>query len=104
MNAFAAAVTRIFADPNMAVDVTWLPGGVPPGSTIRAIRKAPDDLTTYGGARIWSETVRIDVMVAETPSIQTGDRIVIAGETFEIQGEPMRDRERLVWTLDLRPI
>lgn len=103
MNAFAAAIDRIFADPHMAVDATWLPGGVPPGSAIRAIRKAPDHATTYGGARIWSETVQVDVMVAEIPSPEPGDRIVIAGDTLEVQGEPMRDRERLVWTLDLRP-
>ncbi|SIR08569.1 hypothetical protein SAMN05421641_12419 [Paracoccus thiocyanatus] len=103
MTAFAAAITLIFADPNMALDVTWLPGGVAPGATIRAIRKSPDHLTSYGGARVWSETVQIDVMVAETPSIEAGDHIVIEGETFEIQGKPMRDRERLVWTLDLRP-
>lgn len=103
MTAFAAAIARIFADPHMAMNATWLPGGVPPGVVIRAIRKAPDHLTSFGGARVWSETVQVDVMVAETPSIQTGDRIVINGETFEIQGEPIRDRERLVWTLDLRP-
>lgn len=104
MSAFATAATRIFADPNMAVDATWLPGGAPPGSTIRAIRKAPDELTSYGGARVWSETVRIDVLAAATPSIQSGDRIVIGGEAFEVQGEPIRDRERLIVTLDLRPI
>jgi hypothetical protein len=103
VNAFAAAMTRIFADPNMAVDATWLPGGAAPGTTIRAIRKAPDHATSFGGARVWSETVQVDVMVAEVPSPEPGDRIVIAGETLEVQGEPMRDRERLVWTLDLRP-
>ncbi|MDO5704267.1 MAG: hypothetical protein Q4G49_04225 [Paracoccus sp. (in: a-proteobacteria)] len=103
MNAFSAAITRIFADPHMAVDAIWLPGGVPPGTAIRAIRKAPDDLTTYGGARVWSETVRIDVMAAQVPAPEPGDRIVIADDTYEIQGEPVRDRERLVWTLDLRP-
>ena len=103
MTAFAAAITRIFADPNMVVDATWLPGGVPPGAPIRAIRKAPDDLTTYGGARVWSETMRVDVMVLQVPVPAPGDRIVIASELFEVQGEPMRDRERLVWTLDLRP-
>ena len=103
MSAFAAAVSRIFADPNMAVDVTWQPGGTAPGITIRAIRKAPDELTSYGGARIWSETTRIDVMAAQTPSIQPGDRIVMDGEVFEVQGEPIRDRERLIVTLDLRP-
>jgi hypothetical protein len=28
---------------------------------------------------------------------------VIDGESFVVQGEPVRDRERLVWTLDKRP-
>ena len=27
----------------------------------------------------------------------------IDGDAFLIQGEPVRDRERLVWTVDLRP-
>lgn len=103
MTAFAAAITRIFDDPNMAIDALWLPGGVPPGTTIRAIRKAPDHATTYGGGRVWSETMQVDVMVAAVAAPEPGDRIEIAGETFEVQGEPMRDRERLVWTLDLRP-
>ncbi|MRX51661.1 hypothetical protein GI374_14695 [Paracoccus sp. S-4012] len=35
--------------------------------------------------------------------IRTGDRIEIDGEAFLIQGEPLRDCERLVWTVDLRP-
>ena len=103
MNAFAAAVARIFADPNMAVDAAWMPGGTPPGIAIRAILNAPDHTTSFGGARVWSETAQVDVMVAEVAAPEPGDRIVIAGETLEVQGEPMRDRERLVWTLDLRP-
>ncbi len=32
-----------------------------------------------------------------------GDLIVIGADSFTIQGEPIRDRERLIWTLDLRP-
>lgn len=103
MSAFAAAIGLIFADPNMAVDALWLPGGTPPGAPIRAIRKAPDEVTRFGGAQVWSETVRVDVRVSEVPAPAPGDRIVIAGETFEVQGEPLRDRERLVWTLDLVP-
>jgi hypothetical protein len=31
------------------------------------------------------------------------DRLVLEGEAFVVQGEPVRDRERLVWTLDTRP-
>ena len=45
----------------------------------------------------------IDLRVAEVATPRPGDRIEIAGDAFLIQGEPVRDRERLVWTVDLRP-
>jgi hypothetical protein len=47
---------------------------------------------------VWSETTRIDLRVAEVPNPRPGDRIEIDGDAFLIQGEPVRDRERLVWT------
>jgi len=59
-----------------------------------ALRRA-DEITGFGEARLWSETTR--------PTPRPGDRIEIDGEAFLIQGEPVRDRERLVWTVDLRP-
>ena len=54
-------------------------------------------------ARIWSEATRIDLRVAEVAQPRPGERIEIDGEAFLIQGEPVRDRERLVWTINLRP-
>ncbi len=45
----------------------------------------------------------IDLRVAEVPNPRPGDRVEIDGDAFLIQGEPVRDRERLVWTVDLRP-
>jgi hypothetical protein len=62
-----------------------------------------DEITGFGEARLWSETTRVDLRVAEAANPRPGDRIEIDGEGFLIQGEPMRDRERLVWTVDLRP-
>jgi hypothetical protein len=41
--------------------------------------------------------------VSDLPNPRTGDLIVIGADSFTIQGEPVRDRERLIWTLDLRP-
>jgi len=100
MNAFAAAMDAIFADQNMAAEATWTPqGGVP--LPVRVIRKAPDELTTFGAARILSDTTLIDVRVSEMPSVKSGDTIIIGPDTFTIQGEPKRDRERLIWTLEL---
>jgi hypothetical protein len=37
------------------------------------------------------------------PEPKAGDLIVMGADSFTIQGEPVRDRERLIWSLDLRP-
>jgi len=58
---------------------------------------------TGGAARILSDTTLIDVRVSEMPSVKSGDTIIIGADTFTIQGEPKRDRERLIWTLELVP-
>ena len=102
MTAFAAAMDAIFADINMATEATWTPQGGAP-LPVRVIRKAPDELTTFGAARILSDTTIIDVRVSEMPTPKPGDTIIIGADTFTIQGEPRRDSERLIWTLELVP-
>ena len=102
MTAFAAAIDALFADGNIARDVVYVADGGTP-ALVRAVPRRPDDLTGFGEARLWSETTRLDLRLAEVPVPRPGDRIEIDGEAFLIQGEPVRDRERLVWTVDLRP-
>ncbi len=102
MNAFAAAMDAIFADINMAVDATWYPAGGAP-QPIRVIRKAPDEVTGFGSAQILSETTLVDVRTSEMANPRPEDGISIGAENFVIQGEPRRDRDRLIWTLELVP-
>ena len=102
MNAFATAVDRIFADRNMAVDATWFAGGTGPGVAIRIIRKSPDEITPFGAGRILSETTVLEARVSDVPSPASGDLIQIGSDDFVVQGEPKRDRERLIWTLNTR--
>ena len=102
MTAFAAALDALFADGNIGGDAVYTPEGGAP-VLIRVVTRRADDITSFGDARLWSETTRVDLRVAEVPAPRPGDRIEIDGEAFLIQGEPMRDRERLVWTVDLRP-
>jgi len=102
MSALADALGVLFADAHIARDVLYTAEGGAP-SLVRAILRRPDDVTGFGDARIWSETTRIDLRAAEVANPRPGDRIEIDGEAFLIQGEPVRDRERLVWTVDLRP-
>ena len=102
MTAFAGLVDRLFADPSLGRDATWEPTDGEP-VPVRVIARRADAVTEFGGGRLWSETTRLDLRVAEVAEPGPGDRIVIAGEAFVVQGEPVRDRERLVWTLDVRP-
>jgi hypothetical protein len=102
MTAFAAALDALFADAHLARDVVYTAEGGAP-SLVRAILRRPDDVTNFGEARLWSETTRLDLRLVEVATPRPGDRIEIDGEAFLIQGEPVRDRERLVWTVDLRP-
>jgi hypothetical protein len=102
MSAFAAAVDALFADPNVAREASYEPADGDP-FPVRAIARRADASTDFGDARLWSETTRFDVRGSEVAAPRPGDRLVIDGEAFVIQGEPVRDRERLIWTVDTRP-
>jgi len=102
MSVFAAAIDGLLGDPNIARDAIYIADGGAP-TLIRIITRRADEITGFGDARLWSETTRIDLRVAEVPNPRPGNRIEIDGEAFLIQGEPVRDRERLVWTVDLGP-
>lgn len=67
------------------------------------IRRAADRITEFGAARFVSDTTMVDARLSDLPDPRSGDLIVIGADSFTIQGEPIRDRERLIWTLDLRP-
>jgi hypothetical protein len=92
----------IAAEPEIDFD---LDNATPASGALRKRCQAlrPDEVTGFGDAQLWSETTRLDLRVAEVPEPRPGDRIGIDGELFTIQGEPLRDTERLVWTIDLRP-
>ena len=102
MSAFSAALHALFGDPNLARTAIYEPADGEP-LPVRVIARRADTVTEFGGGRLWSETTRLDLHVAAVPDPRPGDRIVIDGEAFVVQGEPLRDRERLVWTIDVRP-
>jgi hypothetical protein len=103
MNVFTAAMDRIYANPSMAVAGLWISATTSQERPIRVIRRAPDRITEFGAGRFVSDTMMVDVRVSELPDPRHGDLIVIGADSFTIQGEPTRDRERLIWSLDLRP-
>lgn len=101
MSVIAAAFETLFADPNMARDATFTPtGGV--AVPVRVALRRPDRVSDFGETRLHTETTVVDIRVADAPTLASGDAFEIAGESYVVQGEPLRDAERLIWTAELR--
>ena len=64
MTAFAAAVGALFADPNIGRDAVYIADGGAP-VLVRVVARRADAITDFGDARLWSETTRIDLRVAQ---------------------------------------
>ena len=102
MTAFAGALDLLFVDSNLSHEA-WYRDSEGQFTRVRIIMRRNDDVTTFGAARLVSETMRFDVRVRELPAPLPDEQILLGEETFLIQGEPQRDRERLVWTIELTP-
>jgi len=100
MSAVAAALDTLFADPNMAKDAIFTPSN---GITVpvRIVLRRPDRVSDFGETRLHSETTVIDIRVADAPALASGDAFEIEGESYVVQGEPLRDAERLIWTAEV---
>jgi hypothetical protein len=94
----------LFADPNLARDALYRAGGVDPGIAVRVIVRRPDRIGDFGGTRIASETATFDVRTSEITEPAESDTLDVDGVTCVIQGTPVRDAERLIWTIEVRPL
>jgi hypothetical protein len=102
-NAFDVAMSAIFRDPNMATSAIWQAGGFGPVQPVRVLMRAPDVQRSWGEAAIVSSTSVIEVQIADLAEVSEGDTFLMAGQLYEVQGEPQRDEARLVWKAEVRP-
>jgi hypothetical protein len=103
VSAFAAATDVLFADPHLARDAVYRPGGVGDGIPVRVMLRRPDRIEGFGEARIASSTTVLDVRISEIAEPVAGDKLALDGRTVVVQGTPIIDAEGLVYTLDTRP-
>jgi hypothetical protein len=66
------------------------------------ILRRPDRIGDFGDTHIASETATFDVRTSEVAEPAEGDTLDVNGVTYVIQGTPVRDAERLVWTIEAR--
>ncbi len=99
-NPFSRAVDACFR--HLGVAAVYTPDGGTP-LDIRVIAKRADEVVGFGDTRIHAETAVFDVRVSEVATPRPGDRLTVDGSEYVVQGEPVRDPERLVWTLETYP-
>ena len=101
MTAIAAAFDMLFGDPNVGKEAVYTPAG---GSAVpvRIVLRRPDRVLEFGETRLHAVSVLLDIRIADAPDLAEGDGFQIDGEIFLVQGEPLRDAERLIWTAELR--
>ena len=103
MSIFAAAIDVLFADPHLARDALYRPGGAGDGIPVRVMRRQPDRIEGFSETRIASSTTMLDVRVSEVAAPEAGDTLELDGRTVVVQGTPILDAEGLVYTVDTRP-
>ena len=99
--AFERAVSRLFA--RLGVPGTYR---LTDGREIatRFIAKQADVVESFGDTRLALGTYRFDVMASEVPTPRDGERFTVAGQTYQVVGDPLADRDRLIWTLTGAPV
>jgi hypothetical protein len=99
MSAFQGMIDALFSDSALARDVLYTPvAGT--ARTLRAVIKSPDRIVDVREMAIHTPTLVVDVRVSDVPDPGEGDTLSISALTYVVQGEPVRDTENLVWTLD----
>jgi hypothetical protein len=89
---------------SFGIDAVYTPAGGDP-VPVRVIARRPDAIVDFGDARIHAETATFEVRASEIANPRPDDQLIVDGQTFVVQGEPeRRDPDRLVWSLDARPI
>jgi hypothetical protein len=95
VNAFAAAMTVLVADPNLGTDATWQRGGGPV-VTLRVLRASPDQLREAFGTALIAATDVLTVPLAVLPEILAGDVFSLGADLLTVQ-HAERDAAGVAW-------
>lgn len=107
MTAFAAADTMLFNDPHLSRAAWFRPGGGAVAAAVRVMLSRPDAQNEWSSVQIVRDTHKVSVRISDVPALAPGDRFELldkdgatTGEVIEVQGEPLRDGERLIWVAE----
>lgn len=102
MTAFAADVAAIFDDV-LAVDANYLSQGLPPAVAVRVIPKRGDQISEFAQSSVVQSGFSLKAQVAQIADPMIGDIFVINGERYAVQGAPVRNARRTLWSIEVHP-
>ena len=100
MSVFSMAVDSVFLSFGSAAIYTPSGGGGGERIGVTILVRRPDEIVEFGDTRIQAETSLFEIRASEISHPRPGDRFSVAGEDYVIQGEPVRDPERLTWKVE----
>lgn len=97
---FAAMSADLFDGP-LALDATYTPATGSPVS-LRVIPDLSDVNASIGFADFHSTAGRFLLLVSDVADPAAGDVLTLDGNTYTVQGQPMRDARRNTWAIEAR--
>ena len=101
MNAFAAAMDALAADPNIGTAAIYRAGGTGAPMSLRVVRSAPDRLGDAFGTNVIQASDVLTVAIAVLPAVDADDTFTVGAETLTVQ-HAERDAAGIAWRVFCR--
>ena len=89
-------------EDGFALSATYRAGGAGGGTVIPVLPSRPDRGVSLFGQETVSATGGFLIRVSDVAAPAAGDTIEVDGKTYTVQGEPLRDKPRALWTVEAR--
>lgn len=96
MNAFAAAMGALVADPNLGSDAIYRAGAVGAEIAVRVVRSSPDRAGDAFGTEILQATDVLSVTTAALPGLTAGDSFAVGADLLTVT-HAERDATGTAW-------
>lgn len=96
MNAFAAAMDVLAADPNLGEEAIYRQGGTGAPVAVRMLRSSPDRTAAAFGTDILQATDILAVAIAALPDLAAGDTFALGADLLTVN-HAERDAAGVAW-------
>ena len=101
MNAFAAAMDALAADPNIGTAAIYRAGATGAPMSLRVVRSAPDRLGDAFGTNVVQASDVLAVAIAALSTVDADDTFTVGADTLTVQ-HAERDAAGIAWRVFCR--